>query len=125
MSTRLLIASRALRIVLRSDSGAICQRAFERALFEQSQPVIADEVISIGTVNANVIHAREVFPSCHREECCCCILAHNHPSGEVTPSDEDIAITKQLVQAGKILGIRVLDHVIITKDAFASVSAEY
>ncbi len=87
--------------------------------------IIADEVISIGTVNANVIHAREVFRPAIERNAVAVILAHNHPSGEVTPSDEDINVTKQLVQAGKILGIHVLDHVIITKDAFASVNAEY
>jgi len=87
--------------------------------------IIADEVISIGTVNANVIHAREVFRPAIERNAVAVILAHNHPSGESTPSLEDITITKQLVQAGKILGIRVLDHVIITKDAFMSVSADY
>jgi len=87
--------------------------------------VIDDEVISIGTVNSNVIHAREVFRSAIECNAVAVILAHNHPSGEVTPSVEDIEITKQLVQAGKILGIRVLDHVIITKNAFASVNANY
>ena len=87
--------------------------------------VIADEVISIGTVNSNVVHAREVFRPAIERNAVAVILAHNHPSGESTPSAEDILITKQLVQAGKILGIRVLDHVIITKDAFASVSADY
>ena len=49
------------------------------------------------------------------------VIAHNHPSGEVTPSAEDIEITKQLAHAGKILGISLLDHVIITKDAYTSV----
>lgn len=87
--------------------------------------VIADEVISIGTVNANVIHAREVFRPAIERNAVAVILAHNHPSGEVTPSDEDTKVTNQLVQAGKILGIRVLDHVIITRDAFASVNADY
>lgn len=87
--------------------------------------VIADEVISMGTVNSNVIHPREVFRAAIEYNAVAVILAHNHPSGEVTPSAEDVEITRQLVQAGKILGIRVLDHVIITKDAFASVKVDY
>ncbi len=87
--------------------------------------IIRDEVISIGTINSNIIHPREVFKLGVDANAVAVVLAHNHPSGEVTPSDQDIEITKQLVQAGKILGIRVLDHVIITKDAFASVSADY
>jgi len=83
--------------------------------------IIRDEVISIGTVNSNIIHPREVFRAGIEYNAAAVVLAHNHPSGEVTPSAEDIEITKQLVQAGKILGITVLDHVIITKDRFASI----
>jgi DNA repair protein RadC len=87
--------------------------------------IIADEVISIGTVNSNVVHPREVFRPAIERNAVAVVLAHNHPSGEASASPEDIEITKQIVQAGKILGIRVLDHVIITKDAFTSVSADY
>ncbi len=87
--------------------------------------IVRDEVISIGTMNTSIIHPREVFRLGVECNAAAVILAHNHPSGEVTPSAQDIEITRQLVQAGKILGIRVLDHVIITKDAFASVNAEY
>jgi DNA repair protein RadC len=87
--------------------------------------IIRDEVISIGTINSSIIHPREVFKLGLEVSAVAVILAHNHPSGEVTPSSEDIEITKQLVRGGKILGIRVLDHVIITKDAFASVNVEY
>ena len=87
--------------------------------------VIRDEVISIGTINSNMIHPREVFRPAIESNAAAVILAHNHPSGEVTPSEEDIEITKQLVQAGKIMGISLLDHVIITKDAFASISANH
>ncbi len=87
--------------------------------------VIGNEVISMGTVNSNVIHPREVFRAAIECNAVAVILAHNHPSGEATPSEQDIEVTKQIVQAGKILGIRVLDHVIITKDAFTSVKADY
>ena len=87
--------------------------------------IIRDEVISIGTVNSNLIHPREVFHPAIDCNAAAVILAHNHPSGESAPSDQDIEITRQLIQAGKILGIRVLDHVIITKDAFMSVNADY
>ena len=87
--------------------------------------ILRDEVISIGTVNSNMIHPREVFRPAIECNAAAIILAHNHPSGEATPSTEDIEVTKQLVEAGKILGISVLDHVIITKNSFASVSANY
>ncbi len=93
-----------------------------RGLFLNSHSkIIRDEVISIGTVNSNIIHPREVFRAGIECNAAAVVLAHNHPSGEVTPSDEDVEVTKQLVQAGKILGITVLDHVIITKDRFVSI----
>lgn len=93
-----------------------------RGLFLNSHSkIIKDEVISIGTVNSNIIHPREVFRAGIECNAAALVLAHNHPSGEITPSDEDVEITKQLVQAGKILGIAVLDHVIITKDRFVSI----
>jgi DNA repair protein RadC len=87
--------------------------------------ILRDEVISIGTVNSNMIHAREVFRPAIECNAAALILAHNHPSGESAPSKEDEDITKDLVEAGKILGISILDHVIITKDSFASVNANY
>ena len=93
-----------------------------RGLFLNSHSrIIRDEVISIGTVNSNIIHPREVFRAGIECNAAAVVLAHNHPSGEVEPSTEDVEITKQLVQAGKILGITVLDHVIITKDRFVSI----
>ena len=87
--------------------------------------IIRDEVISIGTINSNIIHPREVFRPAIECNAAAVVLAHNHPSGEAKPSDEDIEVTRQLVQAGKILGITVLDHVIITKHAFTSVNESY
>lgn len=87
--------------------------------------IIRDEVISIGTVNANMIHPREVFRPAIECNAAAIVLAHNHPSGEAAASTEDIEITRQLVEAGTIIGITVLDHVIITKNGFVSVSANY
>ncbi len=87
--------------------------------------LIRDEVISIGTINSSIIHPREVFRPAIECNAAAVVLAHNHPSGEAKPSDEDVEITAQLVQAGKILGITILDHVIITRDTFTSVGANY
>ncbi len=87
--------------------------------------VIRDEVISIGTINSNIIHPREVFHPAIESNAAAVILAHNHPSGVVKPSDEDVEITKQLIEAGRIMGITLLDHVIITNTAFASIEANY
>jgi DNA repair protein RadC len=87
--------------------------------------VIRDEVISIGTVNANFVHPREVFHPALQVTASAIILAHNHPSGHAAASTEDLEITEQLIAAGKIMGIRILDHVIITKDLYTSVKADY
>ncbi len=87
--------------------------------------IIHDEVISIGTINTNIVHPREVFRPAIEYSAAALVLAHNHPSGNAIPSSQDVAITDQLIQAGKILGINVLDHVIVTKDAFSSIKANY
>lgn len=87
--------------------------------------VIHDEVISIGTINTNIVHPREVFRPAVEYNATAVVLAHNHPSGIAAPSREDIDITNQLIEAGKIMGIHVLDHVIITKSSFVSINAKY
>lgn len=87
--------------------------------------VIHDEVISIGTINSNIVHPREVFKPAIAYNAAAVILVHNHPSGIATPSLSDIEITKQIIQAGKIVGINLLDHVVVTKDGFISIEAEY
>ncbi len=87
--------------------------------------VIHDEVISIGTINSNLVHPREVFKPAVEYGAVAVILAHNHPSGTTKPSQADIEITRQLVTAGKILGINLLDHVIITRNKFASIEVDY
>ncbi len=87
--------------------------------------VIHDEVISIGTINSNIIHPREVFKPGLEYGAAAVVLAHNHPSGVATPSLADVEITKQLVQAGKLIGIHLLDHVVIARDSFESIDVEY
>ena len=76
--------------------------------------------VSVGTLNASLVHPREVFRDAIRQSASSIVLAHNHPSGDETPSEEDLKITKRLIEAGKIIGIEVLDHIIIGKDSFCS-----
>ena len=71
--------------------------------------------VSSGLLDASLVHAREVFRDAVRNACGAVILAHNHPSGDTTPSAEDVRITRQMVEAGKVLDIKVLDHVIISR----------
>ena len=75
--------------------------------------IIKDEVISTGTLNSFLIHPREVFKSAIKENANSIILVHNHPSGNIEPSEEDDEITKMLFDAGELLSIKVLDHIII------------
>jgi DNA repair protein RadC len=81
---------------------------------------IKRELISIGTLNASLIHPREVFEPAIKHLASHIILAHNHPSGSLEPSDEDLAVTKRLTDAGRLLGIEVIDHVIVTGRGHAS-----
>src|SRR3989339_2176866 len=76
---------------------------------------IKREIISIGSLNASFVHPREVFEPAVRHLAAQAIVAHNHPSGNPEPSKEDLEITQKLVEAGKILGIEILDHVIVSK----------
>ena len=69
----------------------------------------------IGTLNASIVHPREIFAEALRQNAASIILVHNHPSGDPEPSQDDLEITKRLVEAGKIMGIDILDHIIITK----------
>lgn len=87
--------------------------------------VIHQEVISMGTINSNIVHPREVFRPALEYGAAGVVLAHNHPSGISTPSLADIEITKQLIQAGKIIGINLMDHIVITRDGYSSVPADY
>ena len=86
--------------------------------------LIKKETVSIGTLSASLVHPREVFEPAIRYNSAAVIVAHNHPSGDPTPSDADIKITAQLIQAGTILGIEVLDHVILARQRYLSMKAE-
>src|SRR3989344_2987328 len=82
--------------------------------------VLKDEIVSIGALTGTIAHPREVFKSAVKESAYSVILVHNHPSGDPTPSDEDLRMTKRLLEAGEILGIKVLDHVIVGKEEWWS-----
>lgn len=86
--------------------------------------VIHDETLSIGTVDANLIHPREVFRPAIAHAAAGVVLVHNHPSGIAEPSDADRAVTRQIAEAGKVLGIDLIDHVIVTEDGFVSISID-
>jgi DNA repair protein RadC len=74
-------------------------------------------LVSQGSLNQSIVHPRETFKSAILANSSAIILAHNHPTGDLTPSSEDIAITRRLKEAGDLLGIRVLDHIIVDTDS--------
>ncbi|MFA5986403.1 MAG: DNA repair protein RadC [Parcubacteria group bacterium] len=82
--------------------------------------LVHKETISVGTLNASLIHPREVFKPALEHLATSIIVAHNHPSGDVTPSDDDISVTKRLTEAGRVMGVELIDHIIITQTAFYS-----
>jgi len=75
--------------------------------------IVAIEVISIGSLNQSIVHPREVFKTALLSSAAAIILLHNHPTGDPTPSREDIEITRRLKEAGELLGVKVLDHIIV------------
>lgn len=82
--------------------------------------VIHRQTIFIGSLNTSIVHPREVFKEAFRRAAASIICLHNHPSGDPTPSREDIEVTKRLVECGQIIGIEVLDHIIIGDHKFVS-----
>jgi DNA repair protein RadC len=93
-----------------------------RGLYLNSRyQVIHDEIISIGSLTANIVHPREVFQPAIERGAVAVILGHNHPSGRLEATNADIEITEQLIAAGDILGIELLDHLIITSSRYVSV----
>lgn len=81
---------------------------------------IKREIISVGSLNASLVHPREVFEPAVRHLAAQIIIAHNHPSGDREPSEEDLGVTKKLVESGKILGIEIIDHIIVVKNGYFS-----
>lgn len=82
--------------------------------------VLHRQTIFIGSLNASIVHPREVFKEAFRRSAASIICIHNHPSGDPAPSREDIEVTKRLVECGKIIGIDILDHLIIGDKKYVS-----
>ena len=97
----------------RDKFSGVKQEEFHVLLLDTKFRLIRDVLVTIGLVDRSHVHAREVFRSAIREASSQITLVHNHPSGDPTPSAQDLACTSSLVQAGKIIGIEILDHIII------------
>ncbi|NGZ77522.1 RadC family protein [Saccharibacillus alkalitolerans] len=86
--------------------------------------IIGQETLSVGSLNASIVHPREVFRAAIKWSSASIVCAHNHPSGDPAPSPEDIALTKRLAEAGRIVGIDVLDHIVVGDDTYVSLKEQ-
>lgn len=96
---------------------------FKLILLNTRNRVTGIFTVSIGTLNASLVHPREVFRRAVQHAASTVVLAHNHPSGNPEPSDDDIALTRRLCDAGRLLGIEVIDHIIVARDEYVSFKA--
>ncbi len=100
--------------VLRERARVLQHEVFWALMLDTKNRLIGEpRQISEGTLNSSLVHPRELFKQALHHSCAAMILAHNHPSGDPTPSAEDIKVTKQLIGAGEVMGIKVLDHIIV------------
>ncbi|AND41664.1 MULTISPECIES: DNA repair protein RadC [Cytobacillus] len=102
------------------DMRFLSQEHFVCLYLNTKNQVLHKKTIFIGSLNASIVHPREVFKEAFRRSAASIICIHNHPSGDPTPSREDIEVTKRLAESGKIIGIEVLDHLIIGENKFVS-----
>ncbi len=91
-------------------------------LLDTQLQIIERKIISVGILNMSLVHPREVFEEAIKYSAAQILVAHNHPSGSLVPSKADIELTKRLTEAGKILGVEILDHVIVTAKAYISMN---
>lgn len=101
-------AANAAKEIASSDTECFCVLSLDAR-----NGLRASEVVTTGLVDSSLVHPREVFRAAIGHNACAVVLVHNHPTGDTTPSAEDIRITRQLIDAGKIIDIKVIDHVII------------
>ena len=96
------------------------KEVFTSLLLDTKNNLIREDVVSIGSLNANIVHPREVFKTAIENSAAAIIVSHNHPSGDPNPSQNDIDITRKLVETGRIVGIELYDHIIIGDGRYLS-----
>jgi len=96
---------------------------FRSLYLDRKGGLMVMEDVSIGSLHSSIVHPREVFKTAVKKSAASIILVHNHPSGDPTPSKEDIDVTNRLIEAGKIMGIEVLDHIVIGEGTYCSLKA--
>lgn len=135
LAKRLMIPTVSKKKNMLRDSSDVANLLMEEMLYEKRELLVAlllnvkgeiesKEIISVGELSATNVHPREVFSPAIRKGAAALIVAHNHPSGDPTPSDEDIVATRRLLEASKIVGIKLVDHVVIGHRDYVSMKAE-
>ena len=107
-----------------SDMRDLKKEHFVALYLNAKNQLVHKETISMGTLNANLVHPREVFEPALKYSAAQIIAAHNHPSGDPKPSEDDLEVTKRLTEAGKMMGIEMMDHVVISKNSYFSFKEE-
>ena len=130
LGKRISRATRGEIKVIRSPEDAACllmdemkhldREHFKVILLDSKNSVISIETVSIGTVNASIVHPREVLKPALMKSATSLILVHNHPTGQTSPSREDILLTRRFEKCGRILGIEIVDHIIIGDGSYES-----
>ena len=105
---------------LMPDMTSLTQEHFVTLFLNVKNQILHKQTIFMGSLNASIVHPREIFREAVKRSAASIICAHNHPSGSPSPSTEDIGVTKRLMEAGKLMGIELLDHVIIGDHQFIS-----
>ena len=131
LGRRVQAASRPVRPSLRSadrvhellgpDLRGLTQETFHVLLLDGKHRLLRRQRVSEGTLTSSLVHPREVFGPALRDGACALIVAHNHPSGDAEPSAEDLAVTRRLIETGRLLGVPLLDHVVITDESYVSI----
>ncbi|MBN6887876.1 DNA repair protein RadC [Cytobacillus horneckiae] len=103
-----------------NDMRFLSQEHFVCLYLNTKNQILSKQTIFIGSLNASIVHPREVYKEAFRQSAASIICLHNHPSGDPAPSREDIDVTKRLAECGKIIGIEILDHIIIGEKKFVS-----
>jgi DNA repair protein RadC len=130
LGRRMLLATPEDRLVIRSPSDVaqiliaemahLEQEHFQVLYLDTRNRLLGSETVYVGTLNASHIRVAEIFRDAVKRNCAAIIVAHNHPSGDPSPSPEDVEVTRQLIAAGKLLSIELLDHLIIGQQRFVS-----
>lgn len=119
-----ILSSKDVSIVLEDNLRGLNKEHFIILMLNTKNFLLGIETVSIGSLNSSIVHPRELFKSAINKSAAAIILAHNHPSGDATPSMEDIEVTKRIKSGGQLLGIDVIDHIIIGDNSYYSFKEE-